>query len=112
LHGNCGHCHNDNGSPPPVDLVLARSAAAEHESYESVIGSLVGAVSRYRAHGMRAGTPLIDAGRPETSVLVARMRSRDPRVQMPPLGTRLVDTEALDLIERWIRDQLTKELHK
>ena len=26
LHANCGHCHNDNGSPAPVDLVLAHSA--------------------------------------------------------------------------------------
>jgi hypothetical protein len=36
------------------------------------------------------------------SVLVARMRSRDPRVQMPPLGTRVADRDGLALIERWI----------
>ena len=105
LHANCSHCHNDTGSPPPVDLVLAQSAAANEASYAKVMRSLIGARSRYRAPGMRAPAPLIDAGRPETSVLLARMRSRDPRAQMPPLGTQLPDTEALDLVERWIHNQ-------
>ncbi|HEY0706711.1 MAG TPA: hypothetical protein VGG33_07940, partial [Polyangia bacterium] len=46
----------------------------------------------------------IHAGRPDTSVLVTRMRSRDPLVQMPPLGTQLVDQQGLALIERWIAE--------
>lgn len=111
LHANCGHCHNDNGSPAPVDLVLAHSAGAGQASYETIVGSLIGVLSRYRAPGLRAGAPLIDAGRPESSVLAARLRSRDPRMQMPPLATRVVDTDALELIERWIRNQPGKELH-
>jgi hypothetical protein len=39
------------------------------------------------------------------------MRSRDPRLQMPPLGTTMPDSEALALIERWINQDLdtTKE---
>ena len=44
------------------------------------------------------------AGQPEKSVLVARMASRHPLVQMPPLGTRLVDDEAVSLIRRWIAE--------
>jgi hypothetical protein len=32
------------------------------------------------------------------------MRSRAPLIQMPPLGTALVDEEGLALIERWIRE--------
>lgn len=106
LHANCGHCHNDNGAPPPVDLVLAQSAVANEASYAKRMRSLVGAPSRYRAPGTRASGPLIDAGRPETSVLLARMRSRDSRVQMPPLGTQLDDTEALAVLERWIHNAL------
>lgn len=113
LHANCGHCHNDNGSPPPVDLVLAQSVAASEASYAKVMRSLVGARGRYRVPGMHASAPLIDAGQPEASVLLARMRSRDPQVQMPPLGTQLADTDALALVERWIRDrpQTRKEPH-
>ena len=28
LHGNCAHCHNDNGAPAPVDLTLAQSVTS------------------------------------------------------------------------------------
>jgi hypothetical protein len=28
--------------------------------------------------------------------------SRNPQTQMPPLGTRRIDSEALALLERWI----------
>jgi hypothetical protein len=104
LHANCGHCHNDNGSPPPVDLVLAQSTAASEASYAKVMRSLVGAASRYRAPGMAASASIVDAGRPDGSVLIARLRSRDPRIQMPPLGTDLADPHALALVERWIHE--------
>ena len=100
LHGNCGHCHNDNGAPPPVDLVLAHHADGANTG--KVIRSLFGARSRYRSAGAHA---IVEPGHPEKSVLVARMRSRNPQSQMPPLGTQLADQEALELIERWIRSQ-------
>lgn len=102
LHGNCGHCHNDAGAQPPVDLLLAHDAAAT--GVGKVLRSLVGARSRYRAPGLSKAAPLIDPGRPDASVLVARMRSRNPQVQMPPIGTQLTDAKALALIERWISD--------
>ncbi len=69
-----------------------------------MLRSLVGARSRYRAPGLSKAAPLIEPGRPDASVLVARMRSRNPQVQMPPLGTQLTDAEALALIERWISE--------
>lgn len=100
LHGNCGHCHNDNGAPPPVDLVLAHRADGGNS--RKVISSLLGARSRYRTAQAHA---IVEPGHPEASVLVARMRSRNPQSQMPPLGTQVADTEALELIERWIRTQ-------
>jgi hypothetical protein len=34
------------------------------------------------------------------------MATRNPLVQMPPLGSRLVDDEAVDLIRRWIAEDL------
>lgn len=103
LHGNCGHCHNDNGSPAPVALQLAwRSTDATDAR---VLASAVGALSRYRPPG--DGAPqVVVPGRPGQGVLERRMRSRHPQVQMPPLGTRLPDAEGLALIERWIADDL------
>ena len=103
LHGNCGHCHNDNGAPPPVDLVLAHGT--DRASTAKVTNSLFGARSRYRAPGANAPASVVEPGRPEESVLVARMRSRNPQTQMPPLGTQIADQLALELIERWIRSQ-------
>lgn len=99
LHGNCGHCHNDNGSPPPVDLVLAHRTDGKGNVMRSLLGG-----SRYRPAGATAVSAVIEAGRPEASLLVLRMRSRNARIQMPPLGTQQPDHEALALIERWIRN--------
>jgi hypothetical protein len=47
-------------------------------------------------------------GASRKSMLVLRMRSRDPRIQMPPLGTDIPDSEALALVERWIDRNLQK----
>ena len=109
LHGNCGHCHNDAASSPPVELRLERSATLHEASYGELMRTLLGVRPRYRVPGLPASAPLIDAGRPETSVLTARMHSRDSRVQMPPIGTQLVDSAALALLERWIHDQSRPE---
>jgi hypothetical protein len=80
LHGNCGHCHNDTETRVPVDLTLAESVAG---GSAHVLRSLLNVRSRF----------------------LARVSSRDPQRQMPPLGTRLIDVEALALIERWISEQ-------
>lgn len=105
LHGNCAHCHNDSGGRAPVDLLLAQSVTAEAVGAERVLRSMIGTNSRFRTHGSGSDTSLIAPGRPDASVLIARLRSRNPQTQMPPLGTRLRDNEALALLERWIADQ-------
>ena len=46
----------------------------------------------------------IEPGHPERSALVQRIASRWAALQMPPLGTELVDGEAVALIGRWIAD--------
>jgi hypothetical protein len=104
LHGNCGHCHSqpdESGASVPVGAVLAQSAGSP-DSSAAVLRSLVGASSRYRARGAQHAMQLVTPGASQASVLALRMRSRDPRVQMPPLGTDVPDSEALALIERWI----------
>ncbi|HET7202633.1 MAG TPA: hypothetical protein VFI92_04640 [Steroidobacteraceae bacterium] len=113
LHGNCGHCHStpgDSGAAVPVPVVLAQSVAHAKASAESVRRSLVDAASRFRPHGgAEAPSRLVVPGRSAASVLPLRMRSRDPRVQMPPLGTALADRQAVELIERWIDQDLNDQ---
>ncbi|HEX7718359.1 MAG TPA: hypothetical protein VF389_01015 [Woeseiaceae bacterium] len=104
LHANCGHCHNDSGSLDELDLVLAQTVAPGIDSVQKVLDSLVGRPSEFRTRDLE--TRLVP-GHPESSLLTARMRSRNPVLQMPPLGTRIVDTEGLALVERWIQQELT-----
>lgn len=106
LHGNCGHCHNDNGAPAPVRLVLAQSVAPG-ASAQAVAAALVGMPARYRLPpATGAASAVVQPGRPDASMLVLRMRSRDPWIQMPPLGSHQPDAEGLALIERWITHDL------
>jgi len=107
LHGNCGHCHGEaeaDGAAVPVNLLLTQSVT-NSASVADVLRTIVGAPSRFRsADGAQAR--IVTPGAVDTSVLALRMQSRTPQKQMPPLGTRIPDTEALELIERWIRTDL------
>jgi hypothetical protein len=104
LHANCGHCHNQGGPLAGLEMTLDPT-----EGLAALLGSTVGRPSRYLPPGT-TGDPLrIAPGRPDLSVVVARMRSRDPLVRMPPLGTSAIDEDGLALIERWIRETNRKE---
>lgn len=106
LHGNCSHCHGapEVGASVPVDLQLAQGAAST--SVDTVLRSMVNAPSRFRSAAAEARPHIVTPGAPDASVLVLRMQTRNPQAQMPPLGTQLPDSRALELIERWIRTDL------
>ena len=46
------------------------------------------------------------SGHPAASLILHRMASRRPISQMPPLGSALVDAEAVALFRAWIREDL------
>ena len=108
LHGNCGHCHNAAGALTGLDLVLAQQADSAAHSAERTLESLLGHSSRFRPHGGEA-TQRIAADR-GGSVLTLRMKTDNPLARMPPLGVRVVDTEGVALIERWIANDLQPAL--
>jgi len=105
LHGNCGHCHNADGSPVPVDARFAQDVSLGAKSSEQVLRSLLDASSRFRAPGLARDARVVAPGRPEASTLLWRIRSTNPQSQMPPLGVRALDREALDLLKRWINER-------
>lgn len=109
LHGNCGHCHNADSTAAPVDVRLAQDVSLGAQSATQVLRSLIDAPTRFRARGLAHDARVITPGRPEASTLLWRLRSTNPQTQMPPLGVRALDQEALALLERWIteRSQLT-----
>lgn len=51
--------------------------------------------------------PLIAPGTPGRSLLLARMKSTNPDLRMPPLARNLVDPEGVALIEAWISSMPT-----
>ena len=99
LHGNCGHCHNDDGPLAVLELNLSQRV---NSAPDAVRRSIVGVPSRVGMAGAPAGTPLIDPGHLAGSVIALRMRSRDPLRQMPPLGTSMIDADALAAIAEWV----------
>ncbi len=103
LHANCGHCHNGSGPLAPLELELAQSAAPATSDASNTLGSTVGRSGRYRPPGGNTATERIVPGDGSHSLIVMRMRTRNPLTQMPPLGTQLTDSEGLALIERWIQ---------
>jgi hypothetical protein len=100
LHGNCGHCHNEQGPLRNVGLFLRQTAGA---TAEGAIASTVNHPVRKPAPGQSHDATLrIEPQHPDRSALMQRIASRSPALQMPPLGTELTDRQAMDLIRRWI----------
>ena len=105
LAANCGGCHDGSDAitanlPPLTYAEMMRDG-------DAVAESLLGRPTRFQVPGVPEGeSQLVDAARPEASALVARMRSRRPASQMPPLGTVVRDQEALDAIAAWVAADL------
>lgn len=104
LHGNCAHCHNRSRAAAslPVELNLQQRVVGSGDAADAVLRSLLGAPARFRPHGWSFAPVVIAPGDAAASLLRLRMQSRNPLLQMPPLGTALADQTALALITRWI----------
>ncbi|MBJ6126410.1 hypothetical protein [Microvirga splendida] len=103
MHANCGHCHNERGSLQSIALFLRHNAET---SNEPALASTVGQPVRKPAPGQSPDAVLrVDPGHPDRSGVMQRISSRYPALQMPPLGTELIDDEAVRLLERWIAEK-------
>jgi hypothetical protein len=100
LHGNCGGCHNAEGPLAPVGLELWQPVEGGRlPARETALGveGLFHLPDADGGSGVR-----VAAGQPEASTLFRRAATRDPFTQMPPLGTRLLDRAAVELLQKWI----------
>jgi hypothetical protein len=107
LHGNCAHCHHAGPGRVPLRLTLQQRVADAEASAAEVLRSMVNAPSRYQPDP-QADARIVVPSDTAASVLLRRMSSRDPRVQMPPLGTEHTDEQALALLTQWIRQDLPR----
>ena len=96
LDANCAHCHNPKGSAKNSGLYL---------SYTEKDARKRGVFKPPVAAGKGSGDfeYSIVPGHPETSILIYRMKSTDPAIQMPEIGRSLVHQEGVALLEDYIR---------
>lgn len=101
LRVNCGHCHAPKGSASNSGLFLDGSASA------------FGMWKRPVAAGRASGDLdfIVEPGKPERSILVARMKSTDPGIAMPEVGRAAVHEEGVQLLEEWIAAMPTTSDH-
>lgn len=103
MHGNCGHCHNERGSLQNIALFLRHSVMNAGEPAST---STIGQAVKKPAPGQSPDAVLrVEPGHPERSGLMQRVSSRSSALQMPPLGTELIDDEAVRLLYRWIAEK-------
>ena len=108
LTANCGHCHNERSAVATVRFPLLMAAYPSRAQVDQTIKTLLAHTTRWDLpHTPPGTTRLVTPGTADTSALFARMRSRRPSSQMPPLGTVLPDQEALALVSTWI-DELSR----
>ena len=102
LSTNCGSCHSRDSSIASLGLILKHSVEETSECTAALMTT-----AGKRGHWVVPEAPeesrLINPGRPESSAIVRRMKSRRPSSQMPPLGTVVVDKQGLDLVASWIK---------
>jgi hypothetical protein len=105
LHANCGSCHAGGGELASLELALNYSLLNAPGTPPPAVRTTFGQPSRARIQGLPSPADRIRPGSPETSVLLARIASRHPVRQMPPLGSRLVDEDGVRLIRQWIAEE-------
>lgn len=102
LSANCGNCHNTSNDLTTLDFDL-RAVTSSPAPCAASITTTLDRPGRWEIASAPAGTSRrVAPGRPDLSTLLARMRSRRPTSQMPPLGTVVVDEAAVALLTKWI----------
>jgi cytochrome c553 len=109
LSTNCGSCHNRESSIASLGLLLKHEGKRRGGSSDppaACTDALATTINR-KGHWVVPANPdesrVINPGKPELSALVQRLRSRRPASQMPPIGTVVQDTRAVELLSKWVR---------
>jgi uncharacterized repeat protein (TIGR03806 family) len=91
---NCSHCHMPGG-------VAGRATFDARMTTPLELAQLIDAAPQADNVGL-VNPKLIKPGDPANSVFAFRDSSRNPLIQMPPVGTRSVDFKYMSLLNNWI----------
>jgi hypothetical protein len=100
LAANCAHCHNRDSDLRNLDFNL--SVEPNVTPCAAALKTAVDRLSRWTAPTGDGPALRLTPVQPEHSTVLLRMASRRPSRQMPPLGTAIVDQQAIELIRRWL----------
>jgi len=103
LSTNCGNCHNTASSIASLGLDLKHDVGRGNDC-RPALATTVGRRGHWVVPEAPDQSRIINPGRPESSALLRRMKSRRPMSQMPPIGTVIADRQAVDLITSWVQD--------
>ena len=106
LHTNCGTCHTAGGELASLSFSLRYLLDRRAGESAPAVATSVGRRGVFRPAGQATAAERVSAGDPDGSMLLTRMASRHLVAQMPPLGTRVVDEAAVQLIRKWITEDL------
>ncbi len=105
LSANCGGCHNSTGPLARLGLNMLHNVDAHDSDPEPAMSTLLNSRGRFVIPNLPPdSTRFIQPGKPEHSSILYRMKSRRPSSQMPPLGTVIVDSVAVELVQAWIEN--------
>jgi hypothetical protein len=103
LSTNCGTCHNSMSDLAMLDLDLKATTSRPAAPCPTSLTTTLDRPGRWEIASAPPGTSRrLTPGQPELSAILARMKSRRPSSQMPPLGTVVVDEAAVALLTKWI----------
>lgn len=104
---NCGSCHNTKGSIASLGLDL-RNTTGTGNGTPGPECNAINTTANQRGHWIVPNAPqesrIINPGHPDSSALIRRIKSRSPISQMPPIGTVVVDQQAVSLLSSWVQD--------
>jgi len=108
LHANCGHCHRPN--TPVYEQILKRGPRTggpifweRTDRLDTLVNTTGYASTVLQPNSVLPDLHIIEPGYPEESEMVIRASQRgEGTLQMPPLGTEVVDQAGLKQIKDWI----------
>jgi uncharacterized repeat protein (TIGR03806 family) len=97
---NCSACHRTGGEASTSALLLDFASTDPETQPESHWGICKTPTS---AGGANCGLEFdVVPGRSDLSILICRMTTLDAEKRMPPLGSKVVHSEGLELLSAWI----------
>jgi len=106
LSSNCGSCHNARGPLEVLGMALEYEEGTS-DAIPSGRATTVGVPSHWVIPDVASGlSRRIAPGSPEASAILYRMSSTHASTRMPPIGSSIVDHDAVALIRLWIEEDL------